>query len=142
MVEGMHVVAELAEASNLPEWWVEAVLVEYYRCRKFLYKGKFWYFDFDLIPAAALSDLSAKNVVIPGGGTFLIHHIRRQDVMGQFVRLFGEPGVPSKGDFVVEGIADKSVFALSTNSLEAWDSKLAFSDRAMLFVEGHFYQWK
>ena len=142
MVEGLHVVAELSKANNVPDWWVEAVLAEYYPCRKFLFKGNFWYFDFDLIPRSAFSDFSAKNVVIPGGGTFLVHHIRREDVMGQFVRLFGEPGVPNKGDFVVEGIADQSVFALSLNSLEAWDPKLAFSDRAIVFDGGNFYQWK
>jgi hypothetical protein len=142
MVDGTNVIARLAQANGLPDWWVEAVLAEYYPCRKFLYKGEFWHFDFSLIPEAALLDFSTKGVVIPGGGTFLVHHIRREDVVGQFGRLFGEPGVPNKGDFVVEGKADQSLFAFSLNSLEAWDPKLAFSDRAIVFDGGNFHQWK
>ena len=142
MVEGVHVAAKLAKANGMPDWWMEAVLAEYYPCRRFLYKGNFWYFDFDLIPEAAISDFLAKNVVIPGGGTVLPHHIRREDVFGQILRLFGEPGVPNRGDFLVEGIADRSVFAFTLNSLGAWEPKLAFSDRVIVFDEGNFYQWR
>jgi hypothetical protein len=55
----------LAKKFNLPPWWVQSVIIEYFPCRKFLENESLWSFDFSLVDDKLIRTLPQKHVVIP-----------------------------------------------------------------------------
>jgi hypothetical protein len=58
-------VDRIARKLNLPSWWVQSVIIEYFPCRKFLRNESLWNFDFGIVDEKLIKTLPHKHVVIP-----------------------------------------------------------------------------
>lgn len=63
----------ISKKLNLPYWWVESVVVEYFACRRFAYNGKLYQFDFNLFDDDLVDTIGELKVVIP-------HYILYQNI--------------------------------------------------------------
>lgn len=141
MILGYDRTQKIAGMFNLPEWWVEAVLAEYYPCREFLKGMEVWLFNFNLIGEAELQPIRSKKVVV--GNVTLFHNIRKEDFVARFPLLFsGDPFFGHKAEIVPNGPVNKYYVVFPLNPIDAWDPKLAFSDVAIVYDDGIFYQWR
>jgi hypothetical protein len=133
---------KISESLKLPYWWIEAVVIEYFPCRRFGEKGRLWTFDFNLLSDEMIETIPAKQVVIPN--FYLVQNVRPQDfTVRAAYALTGYPTAPlDEADFVPEGIANNSAFAFVMQKVSAWDPKLFFSEVAVVRDESLFYQWK
>ena len=142
VVKGSRCVQTIADRFELPEWWVEAVLVEYYPCREFLEGEEVWLFNFDLVDDS-ISSLPSKKVVV--GDHTLFHNIKAEDLKLRILMgLVGDPISPAstkKSTIIPEGPVNSYYIPMSFNAIDVLDPKLGFSDRAVVFDSGTFYQW-
>ena len=141
VVKGYERVREIAERFSLPDWWVEAILVEYYTCRRFLEVKEVWLFDFNLVDEEMISTIPSKKVII--GDITLFHNITQQDLAQRMLFAFtGDPIVMHRTEVFPEGPVNPHYVHFLLNPIDVWDPKLAFNERAIVFDGGTFYQWK
>jgi hypothetical protein len=136
-------VNKLAKKFNLPSWWVQSVIVEYFPCRKFLENESLWSFDFKLVHNKLISTLPQKDVVIPE--YHMAQNIRPEDFR-QRLLLTAYGGSPvadmDEKDLFPEGILNSTCFPVLGNSIDIWDPKLNFNTVAIVLDNRSFYQWK
>lgn len=140
MAKGENVLEQISEKLDLPIWWVESVAVEYFDCREYLTDGNFWTFDFNLLKKGDIEQIPEKKVVV--NGTVLVQNIRRKDLGPRFMlALVGAPVMPLPPASLPEGQVADYYVPEQFNSIDAWDSKLEFNQRAIVLDDGKFYQW-
>lgn len=140
-VRGLSRIKEIADRLRLPEWWVQSVIIEYFPCREYLVGKDAWHFNFDIVREESIENITSKKVIVSGEIT-LFHNIRQEDFGPRIMSaLVGEPMVPYQAEVVPEGLVNEYHVVFSLNPIDAWDPKLAFNDRAIIFDDGRFYQW-
>jgi hypothetical protein len=141
-VYGYDKLKSIAQSLNLPDWWVESVVIEYFPCRRFGENGRLWTFDFNLLTDNMIKSIPSKQVIIPD--FFLIHNVRPNDFRERM--LHGSTGDPvarmNLSDLIPEGMVNSSFFPFNIPSIELLDRKLDFSEWAIILDESIFYQWK
>jgi hypothetical protein len=121
-----EVISEIARIQGVPEWWVEAIAVEYTDCRRLAAGNAIWEFDFQKVGPRALEEaLRSHRVVVFGR---LIHNVRREVWAARAV-LRSISDVPATlveeiDDMFAEGrVADYS-FPWIGNPIEVWIQNL------------------
>jgi hypothetical protein len=141
-VYGLDKLKRISEALNLPCWWVESVVIEYFPCRRFGENGRLWTFGFDLLTDEMIKSITSKQVIIPD--FFLIHNIRPNDFRERILHgATGNPLAPlDLSDLIPEGMVNRSFFVYGAQSIEQVDLKLEFNEYAIVLDRNIFYQWK
>jgi hypothetical protein len=140
-MKGQTIIERVSERFGLPEWWVEAVAVEYFDCRKYLVDGHFWSFDFNMLTNEDKEEIPRKRVVV--GSFILFQNLRPEDLKTRMLLgMVGAPIAPLHANIVAEGPVSDHYVPFQSNSIDDWDSKLGFGQYAQVSDDGRFYQWR
>lgn len=134
---------EMAVKLNLPIWWVESVVVEYFDCRRYAEGGEIWDFDFSKFDEELEKTILDKKVVIPH--YYLLQNIRPKDLSQRsLLGLIGLPFVTLEdANLIPEGLANNTCFPSPVrNDISVYDPKLDFYSTAIVYDNGVFYQWR
>jgi hypothetical protein len=142
VVYGKEKIEQLSKKLQLPLWWVQAVIIEYFPCRRFAENGKLWVFDFTIIGRDLDNEISNKNVIIPHFS--LCQNINPRDLIYRLPKLItGQSNLPLDNiDLIPEGIVNNTAFPFHSNPIDIWDPKFGFNEHAIVVDGNHFYQWK
>jgi hypothetical protein len=142
VVHSKQRIQDASKKLNLPSWWVESVIIEYFSCRRFAENSELSVFDFGIIDDKLLNSIKLKHVVIPHYR--LIQNVSPRDLAYRLPKLVtGESRLPFDNiDLIPEGIVNKTAFPFIANPIDKWDPKLGFNEYAVIFDNGYFYQWK
>jgi hypothetical protein len=128
---------------NLPLWWVELLVIEYFDCRRFVENGKITIFDFGIFDESLINTFENYKVIIPSGHIFM-HNIRPIDLSYRTPALvtgnYAEP--LDKADLIPEGLMSRNAFPFRGNDLSVSDPKEHFNWYAIVRDDKTFYQWK
>lgn len=135
-------IRKIANKLNLPTWWVESVIIEYFPCRRFLENEELWVFDFDIFDDNLIDTILDRHVVIPE--YIIAQNIRPEDLKQRtLLGAIGQPMVPlKKEDLYPEGKLNNTAFPFLGNPIAVWDPKLSLNRYAVIYDEGYLYQWK
>lgn len=138
--------ATIAQSYGMPEWWAEAVAVEYLDCRVFATADKLWNFSFDRIIDGALHQaLTNEKIVIHGT---ILHNVNHDSLKARVIgRLVSAVpvGLVSGGneeDIVPEGLVSDNHLVFLGNPINVSDPKTNFSSYFQVFESGKLWQWK
>ena len=138
------VIEVVAEETGLPQWWVEALAVEYTDCRDFASRDEIWRFDFSRVSKAdLLRVVDAEQVVVAGK---LVHNVDidvwRTRLLERLVGSGSAPLAKKLEDVVPDGPVGDYHFLFQGNSIESWDPKLGFSSHFQVLDGGRLWQWR
>lgn len=131
----------ICEKLQLPIWWVESVIVEYFPCRRFGEDGELWTFDFTNINDY-IAQIPEKKVIIPNYR--LVQNVRPNDLAQRgLITMIGLPVTfLDEADLIPEGLANYTCFPYPMrNDISVWDPKLEFQTTSVILDDGVFYQW-
>jgi hypothetical protein len=131
----LRLINKLVRKYNLPPWWVQSVIVEYFPCRRFLENESLWTFDFKLINDKLIETLPIKHVVIPE--YYIVQNIRPEDFRQRLLlTAFGSNPVAEmdEKDIYPDGVLNESCFPVLGNSIDVWDPKLGFHIHAVILA--------
>ncbi len=136
-------IGELAKELDLPEWLVEAAIVEYLPCRRFFEEEAKVLFDFGMIDADAIRQLPRPVTVL--SNVNLIHNVSKSVVAGRM--MGGLVGLPmaSMGDerlVLPEGRVNPIHVPWIQNNVDIFDWKHNLNDLAVVHDDDGFYQWR
>jgi hypothetical protein len=133
----------ISKKLDLPLWWVELVVIEYFECRRFLENGKATVFDFGIFESSLIDTIPDYKVVIPSGYIFM-QNVRPVDLSYRAPALMtGHYVEPlDKADLIPEGVMSNYAFPFIGNPLNTNDPKENFNWYAIVFDDDKFYQWK
>jgi len=129
---------------GLPEWWVEAIAIEYTDCRDFATRDEIWTFNFDHVSQGELEEaVRSRHIVVYG----IIYHNIHIDVFRHRLIEGLAGGIPvplvkEPDDAVVEGPISDYHFPFLGNPIDIWDPKLSFSKDFQVLDEGRLWQWQ
>ena len=133
-------VSKIAERFSLDYWWVESVIVEYFDCRRYAKNGQLWTFDFNKITQDEINQIPDKKVIIPR--FVLLQNIRPYDLW--YRSQAAQEGLPfvtiEDAELIPEGLANRTCFPYG-NWNDLLNSKMGFSERAIVRDNGAYYQW-
>lgn len=138
-------VKKLADTLNLPDWLVEALIVEYLPCRRFLEKDAWILFDFDNITILDIEEIAHPYIIL--NNVTLFHNVA-PDVLKTRI-LHGIAGLPlgtlceATYMSIPEGQASPSCIPFLQNDLDLGDWKLFLNGYVIVFDkdENKLYQW-
>jgi hypothetical protein len=138
------VIETVAQKMGLPEWWVEAVAIEYTDCREFATRDEIWTFNFDRVSQKSLEEAVRSHHIVVYG---IIWQNVHADVFGQraIERLVSDIPVPlvkEPSDAMAEGAISDYHFSFLSNPIDVWDPKLSFSSHFQVLDEGQLWQWR
>lgn len=138
-----RVIRKVAKKMKLPRWWVEAIAIEYTKCREYATGDDIWTFNFDKLLEKDLEEAVRSHHVVVYG--ILIHNVIPGLYGTRFIRSLHTripPFVEELNDIVPEGLVSEYHFPFLTNSIDVWDPKLSFS-RCFQFRDNYkIWQWK
>lgn len=142
VVYGTERVKRIAKKFNLPYWWTESVIIEYFPCRRFLNDGELWTFDFNIFEEKLVNSICDKHVIIPQ--YYIAQNIKPEDLSQRtLLNIIGSPTIPlKKEDLFPEGKLNHTAFPYLGNSISMWDPKLNFHTHAVILDGDSFYQWE
>lgn len=114
-----EIIKNISKKLDLPSWWVQSVIIEYFPCRQFLVGEKFFVYDFNLITAEMIDMIRSKKVVIPD--YMLLQNITPTDFSYRLPQLMtGQSKLPFKyvKNIIPEVITNNTVFAFGQDSEE------------------------
>jgi hypothetical protein len=128
---------------NLPLWWVELLVIEYFDCRRFVENERATIFDFGIFDKSLIKTLKNYKVIIPSGHIFM-HNVRPIDLSYRTPALVTEAYAEplDKADLIPEGVMSRNVFPFRGNDLSVSDPKENFNWYAVVHDDDGFYQWK
>ena len=135
----------LAHAINLPEWLVEAIVVEYLPCRRFLEDDAFVTLDFSLVTAQDIERITRPFIIL--NGAMLIHNAA--DTVFKDRMLAGISNLPisrasiSPTTFIAQGQVSPSYQPFWFKHIEAedWKFELNIYAHALVVEEHDMFQW-
>lgn len=138
-----EVIKAVAQRMGLPEWWVEAVAIEYTDCRDFATRNEIWTFNFDRVTQADLEEaVRSRHVVVYGTICHNIHiDVFRHRTIQRLASNIPVPLVKEPNDALAEGPISEYHFPFLGNPIDVWDPKLDFSTRFQVLDEGQLWQW-
>lgn len=129
----------------MPNWWEEAIAIEYLPCRDYLKGDRLSQFDFSLITNTQLEDAIKKHKIVSYG--VIIHNVDprvfKQKTISGLIGEATKPIVESDLDAVVpNGVVSKKYFPSLLNPIEVYDPLETFNSHIQVFDEGVLYQWE
>jgi hypothetical protein len=70
---GIEHVKEIADSLNLPDWLVEAIIIEYLPCRSFLETGASFLFDFERVAQQDVESVASPYILL--SSVILSHNV-------------------------------------------------------------------
>lgn len=141
----MHqIVKAIAEKMKLPDWWVQAIAIEYADCREYATGDEIWTFNFDKVSGRDLEQAVRSHRAVVFGT--LVHNVHESVWSSRAIeRLVSD--IPVRlaedfGDVCAEGPVSDYHFPFLGNPLDVWDPKLDFSSHFQVLDEGRLWQWK
>lgn len=135
---------QIPNENMFPRWWIEAITIEYFDCRKFASSSEIWEFRFDQVSKREILSSLLKNKVIIYGVIF--HNIHQDSfktrLIGRMVSNVPVPASMCPDDVIAEGPVSPHHFPFLGNPIEVWDPKLDFSTHFQVFDNGQLWQWK
>jgi hypothetical protein len=141
----MHkVIQAVAQKIGLPEWWVEAIAIEYTDCRDFATRDEIWTFNFDRVSQESLEEaVRSHRVVVHEPIWHNVHiDVLQQRLIGRLVSDIPVPLVKETDDVVAEGLISDYHFPFLSNPIDVWDPKLSFSSHFQVLDEDQLWQWR
>ena len=129
---------------GLPEWWVEAIAIEYTDCRDFATRDEIWTFNFDRVDQEELEEaVRSRHTVVYSPIYHNIHiDVFRHRLVNALVGNIPVPLVQEADDASAEGPISDYAFPFLSNPLDIWDPKLDFSTHFQVLDEGQLWQWQ
>lgn len=139
-----EVIKAVAQRMGLPEWWVEAVAIEYADCRDFATRDEIWTFNFDRVTQVALEEaVRSRRVVVYGSICHNIHiDVFSTRAVERLVNGIPVPLIKEPDDALAEGLISDYHFPFLGNPIDVWDPKLHFSTHFQILDEGQLWQWR
>lgn len=141
----MHKLIEtVAQKMGLPEWWVEAVAIEYTDCREFAARDEIWTFNFARVSPKTLEEaVQSHRVVVYGVIWHNVHaDVFRQRAIERLVSAIPVPLVKEPDDAIAEGPISDYHFPFLANPIDVWDPKLNSSTHFQVLDESQLWQWR
>jgi hypothetical protein len=131
--------------AGVPQWWAQAVAVEYLDCRRFAGAEEIWEFDFSLVSDTELSAALKSSTVLVGNG--VCHNVHPDSLRARMIGgIVGAPmsQLSAQADHVIpEGPVGTHTVRFLGNSIDTWDPKLSLGTHVMVRDDdGAFYQWR
>jgi len=145
MQEAMRSVIEVvAEERNLPQWWIEALAIEYADCREYASGEEIWHFDFTRLSEDDLQEVVNTHCVAVAGK--VVHNVNIEVWRTRLIeRLIGSGSAPLAKrleDIVPDGPIAEYHFLFQGNPIEASDPKVGFSSHFQVLDNERLWQWK
>jgi len=143
VVKVHRLISSVAKKMSLPNWWVEAIAIEYTDCRDFATRDEIWTFNFDKVTQKSLEEAIRSYKVAMRDPIF--HNVNSAVIGHRTLRnLFG--GIPTPlckdiTDLIAEGPMSNYNFLFKVNSIDVWDPKLDFPSHFQVLDEGQIWQW-
>ncbi|MCX5727486.1 MAG: hypothetical protein NTZ28_01340, partial [Nitrospirae bacterium] len=137
-------IAEFASRRQLPEWWVEAIAIEYGDCREYASGEEIWRFNFSMLDEADLGVILDTRAVVVAGQVFqnVDIDVWRSRLVERLVGAGSAPLARHLEDVVPDGPISEYHFLFAANPIDAWDPKLGFSSHFQVLDDGRLWQWK
>ena len=128
---------------QLPQWWVEAVAIEYTDCRDFATRDEIWTFNFDRVSQQTLEKaVLSHRIVVYGTIWHNVHDVVfRQRLIQRMVSDIPVPLVKEPHDAIGEGPISDYHFPFLGNPVDVWDPKLDFSTHFQVLDVRQLWQW-
>ncbi|TMO57115.1 hypothetical protein [Pseudoalteromonas phenolica] len=130
---------------NIPNWWKQAIAIEYLPCRDYLKGDRLSQFDFSLVTKEQLEEAINKYKIVSYGK--VIHNVDPRTF--QQKRMLGLLGGVTKpiveGDsaaIIPNGIVSKIHFPNLVNPIDVCDPLETFNSHIQVLDEGILYQWE
>jgi len=145
-VIGSEHVKELAITLNLPEWLVEAIIIEYLPCRRFFEADASILFDFERVTQQDVESIVSPYILL--SGVMLSHNITRDVLQTRMLQAI-VPSLPlstlAEHPYlsIPEGKASSSYLPMVFNSISVADWKLELSYYAIIYDSktDEIFQW-
>jgi len=138
------VIEVVAEERSLPQWWIEALAVEYTDCREYASGEEIWHFNFTKVSRADLLEAVDSHCVAVAGK--VVHNVNIEVWRTRLIeRLVGSRSAPLAKrleDIVPDGPIADYHFLFQGNSIDVSDPKLDFSSHFQVLDNEHLWQWK
>lgn len=138
-----NVIKKTSKRLNFPEWWVEAVAIEYTNCREFgVGRDSIWSINFDLVKESELEDALQKyNTVI--SADIIYHNVRPEVIVNRFLDNGSSPPLTNdNGSAIVEGLASENWCPFRFNDINMVDPKQKIGSYFHVYEDGELWQWK
>jgi hypothetical protein len=128
-----EVIKTVAKKISLPEWWVEAIAIEYTDCRDFATRDEIWTFNFDRVSQGELEEAVRSRKIVVYGTIFHNIHIDvfRNRLIQGLAGGIPVPLVKEPDDAVVEGPISDYHFSFLGNPKDF-----------QVYDEGRLWQWQ
>lgn len=138
-------VESVAHKTGLPQWWVEAIAIEYTDCREYAGEEDIWGFNFEKVAEDELMNaVHSQKVVISRGVIF--HNVLEEVVITRGIERFVSnvpvPLPKELEDLIPEGPISSYHFPFGVNSIDEWDPKLSLYDYFQVFDDEQIWQWR
>lgn len=140
------VINKLSKEMNLPNWWVEAIAIEYTDCREFgVGHDGLWRFNFNKVKEDDLINALINNKTVISS-CFLIHNINKEvfntRMLESLVSSVPSPLTSDSNSIIVEGLASAFCFPCFFNNIEIVDPKQALNSYFLVCEDGEIWQWR
>lgn len=131
--------------SNFPDWWLQAIAIEYLECRDFTKGDRLGLIDFSLVKKSDL-DKALKEYKIVSYGT-LIHNVAPEVFQVRTLHSLFNPvtkPIVNGDEFAVQphGIVSNTHFPFLGNPIDVVDPIESFGSHIQVFDGEDLYQWK
>ncbi len=129
----------------IPDWWKQAIAIEYLPCRDYLKGDRLSQFDFSLITNKQLEDAIKEHKIVSYGT--IIHNVdprtfQQKTILG-LIGGVTKPIVEGDSDAVIpNGVVSKNHFPNLVNPIDVCDPLETFNSHIQVFDEGVLYQWE
>lgn len=145
-VSGTDHVKELAAALKLPTWLVEAVIIEYLPCRRFLEAEASILFDFERVTQQDFESVASPYILL--SGITLFHNVTLDVLQTRMTRGIGGLPLSTLVEHpylsIPQGKASASYIPMIFNPITAYDWKLSLTQYAVIYDREteEVFQWK
>ncbi len=131
----------LAGDLDLPEWLVEALIIEYLPCRRFLENDTLVLIDFNTITAQDISQIPKPYVIL--NGIFVVHNIAPNVLSDRkYVNLLRLPMLAAdEAIFVPQGKISPVYLVPEYSDITDWKMESG-TFRTLIIEENSMFQWK
>lgn len=145
-VSGSEHVKELAAALNLPKWLIEAIIIEYLPCRRFLEAGASILIDFECVTQQDFESVSSPYILL--SGITLFHNVTLDVLQTRMMRGIGDLPLSTLVEHpylsIPQGKASASYIPMIFNPITVFDWKLDLAQYAVIYDRktDEIFQWK
>lgn len=133
------------QKKNIPNWWKQAIAIEYLPCRDFLKGDRISQFDFSLITEEQLEDAINRHKIVSYG--MIIHNVdprtfQQKAILG-LIGGVTKPIVDGDSAAIIpNGVVSRNHFPNLVNPIEVCDPLETFNSHIQVLDNGVLYQWE